>query len=55
MTSDRSRPRRRRWPLLLAVAVLAAVIATVAVRQAGEPAPITTASPDSAKPWSSRG
>ena len=44
MTSDRSRPRRRRWPLLLAVAVLATVIATVAVRQAGEPAPITTAS-----------
>ncbi len=40
--SDRSRPRRRRWPLLLAIAVLATVIATVAVRQAGEPAPITT-------------
>lgn len=43
MTSDRSRPRRRRWPLLLAVAVLATVIATVAVRQAGEPAPTSTA------------
>jgi beta-glucanase (GH16 family) len=33
VTSDR---RRRRWPLLLVVAVLATVIATVAVRQASE-------------------
>ncbi len=41
--TDRPRPRpRRRWPWLLVVAVLATVIATVAVRQAGEPAPTTT-------------
>ena len=39
MTSD----RRRRWPLLVVLAVLATVIATVAVRQATEP----TATPSS--------
>jgi beta-glucanase (GH16 family) len=37
VTSD----RRRRWPLLVLLAVLVAVIATAAVRQTTEPAPTT--------------
>ncbi len=48
MTSDPSRARRRRWPLLLVLAVLATVlatvVATVAVRQLREDPVATTAS-----------